>query len=157
MKRFLATTAITMICLVGISETASADMIARYDCTSTGVPTIDAIGEYPGHILSSGQFTCVASEGLLKGATYTAFSNAEWQGQNGVFISGGGVHRITGGIAVQQLIEGKGVASAPGQYDASGSGTIKFAAGSIAQLAGKTVKWTSKSNGAGRSILELTD
>jgi hypothetical protein len=149
---FLATVAI-----VGVNSVARADMIGRYECTSTGAPVIDAIGDQPAHILSAGQFTCVGVDGLLKGATYTGFANSEWSGQNGTWITGGGVHRIPGGIAVQQLIDGTGLAAAPGQYDASGTGTIKFASGSLSGLAGKTLKWTSKSAGVGRSILEFTN
>jgi hypothetical protein len=70
-------------------------------------------------------------------------------------------HRVPGGLAVGQLLEGSGSIvmkdRKPLGKDASGKAMIKFASGALASLSGKTLKWVSKPTGPNRFEQEYTE
>ena len=150
-------------CVLAISATtqiARADMIARYECNMVDFATQEPIGDRADHTLSFLHYSCVAVDGLLKGALYTGSNTVEWDGVTGRIIVGGGIHRIPGSRLVTQLTEGAvSIVMKDGKFagnDASGKGTIKFASGAYAALNGKQMKFASTPISPIRFALELT-
>jgi hypothetical protein len=68
---------------------------------------------------------------------------------------------MTGGLAVTQMLEGAGSIilkdGKPAGWETSGKSVFKFASGSLAALAGKTVSYTSKLTGLNRFSIEFAD
>jgi hypothetical protein len=147
--------------LVATSGTARADVIARYDCNIVGTLGQEPIGDRPGHMLVSFQYSCYGIDGLMKGALYTASIASEWENQKGNYLYGVGIHRTTDSYAVVQLTEGAGAvvmkAGMPAVSEASGKVVFKLASGRFSGLAGKTVNFTARLSEPGHFIYELTD
>ncbi|CCD87135.1 conserved protein of unknown function [Bradyrhizobium sp. ORS 285] len=143
------------------SGPARADSIARYDCTIVGTMGLEPIGDRPGHMLVSFQYSCVGTDGLMKGATYTANVASEWENQKGTYLYGAGIHRSPDGYAVAVLTEGKGSVQmkdgAPAISEAAGKVVFRLASGRFAALAGRTVNFTARLVGPGHLVYELTD
>ncbi|MGY3454352.1 hypothetical protein [Bradyrhizobium sp. USDA 4353] len=141
--------------------TARADTIARYDCTIVGTLGLEPISDRPGHMLVSFQYSCVGTDGLMKGATYTANVASEWENQKGTYLYGAGIHRSPDGHAVAVLTEGKGSVlmkdGAPAISEATGKVVFRLASGRFAALAGRTVNFTARLVGPGHLVYELTD
>src|SRR5260370_9214437 len=160
-KRFIATFVCSALSLIGASGFALAETIGRYECSSIGTVSPEPIDDRNGHGLMSPQYSCFCVDGLLKGSIYTASSIIEWDGPQGTYLFGGGMHRAPGGLAVSQVVEGTGsVVMKDGKavgIDASGKGVFKFASGTLAALSGKAFKFVSKPTGVGRVYTELTD
>ena len=133
----------------------------RCECSIAGSSTTEPIGDRSEHNLFSYQFSCLGVDGLMKGAVYSASQVSEWDASKGTFLFVGGVHRTAGGLAVTQMLEGTGSIAMkddkPAGTIGSGKAMFKFASGTLAQLSGKTFKWTSKSIGPNRFELEWTD
>ncbi|MGC2776272.1 MAG: hypothetical protein WA418_11645 [Bradyrhizobium sp.] len=140
---------------------ARADTIARYDCTIVGTMGLEPIGDRPGHMLVSFQYSCVGTDGLMKGAIYTANVASEWENQKGTYLYGAGIHRMTDGYAVAVLAEGTGSVvmknGTPAISEATGKVVFKLASGNFAALAGRTANFSAKLVGPGHLIYELTD
>ena len=100
-------------------------------------------------------------DGLLKGAVYSASNIGEWDGPQGTFLLAGGIHRIAGGFAVSQLLEGTGSVimkdGKPVGAIGSGKAVFKFASGTLAALSGKTFKFANKSIGLNWFELEFAE
>jgi len=160
-KRFIATLVCSALGLIGASGLALADSIGRFECSVVGTPSQEPIGDRNGHGLLSIQYSCFGVDGLLKGSVYTASNASEWDGPQGTFLSGAGILRTAGGLAVTQLIEGTGsVIMKDGKAvgtETSGKGAFKLASGPLAALSGKTFKFATKLTGVSRFSLELTD
>ncbi|WP_246739336.1 hypothetical protein [Bradyrhizobium aeschynomenes] len=141
--------------------TASADTIARYDCTIVGTMGLEPIGDRPGHMLVSFQYSCIGTDGLMKGATYTANVASEWENQKGRYLYGAGIHRSTDGYAVAVLSEGTGSVvmkdGTPAISEATGKVVFRLASGRFAELAGRTVNFTARLVGPGHLVYELAD
>jgi len=147
--------------LIAANESAQAGLLARYECNVIGPSIPEPIGDRSGHNLAVTQFSCLAVEGEMKGAVYTATNVAEWDGPKAVYQFAGGVHRIAGGFAVTQMTEGGATVimkdGQPVGSEGAGKAVIKYAAGTLAAYAGKPVAFTNKSAGLGHFILEFTD
>jgi hypothetical protein len=160
-KRFITTFVCSALSSIGASGFAFAETIVRYECSNIGAISHEPIGDRTGHGLLSVQFSCFGVDGLLKGAVYTASNISEWDGPQGTFLLGSGIHRAPGGLAVTQLTEGTGSVvmkdGKPAGTESSGKAVFKFGSGTLAAISGKVVKFTSKSTGVGRFNLELTD
>jgi hypothetical protein len=104
--RFVAAFIFSALSLVGANGSASADPIGLYECNIVGAFSQEPLGDRSGHGLMSYQYSCFGVGGLLKGATYTANLNQEWDGPKGTFLLAGGVHRVPGGLAVTEPLEG---------------------------------------------------
>jgi hypothetical protein len=161
-KRFITTFVCSALSLIGASGFALAETIGRYECSIIGTASQEPIGDRNGHNLLSWQYSCFGVDGLLKGAVVTASSISEWDGPQGTYLFGGGIHRAPGGLAVAQLVEGTGsVVMKDGKVvgtESSGKTVFKFASGTLAALSGKVVKFASKPmTGVGRFSLEFTD
>lgn len=152
--RAIAIIACTVLGVVGSVGVAHADTIGRYECNVFGVSTPEPIGDRAGHGLASYQFSCVGVDGLLKGAVYSATHVSEWAGPEGKLLLVGGVHRIVGGLAVTQMLEGSASIEMkdgkPVGLTGSGKALVQLAAGSLASLSGKTLKFATKSIGLNR-------
>jgi hypothetical protein len=160
-KRFIAAFVCSALGLTSSGGFALAETIGRYNCSIVGAASQEPIDERKGHFLASVQYSCFGVEGLLKGDVHTASSASEWDGTQGTFLIGGGIHRAPGGLAVSQITEGTGSIvikdGKPVGTDSSGKAVFKFASGTLAALSGKVFKFTSKPTGLGRFDLEFTD
>ncbi len=160
-KRLIGTLLCSALGLLGASGFAQAEGIGRYECNVVGLASIDAVGDREGHQLSSFQFSCFGVDGILKGAVYTASTVSEWDGPQMTQLLTGGVHRAPGGLAVTQMMVGTGSMISkdgkPAGWETHGKALIKFASGTLAGLAGKTVSYNSKATGPNRFTIEFTD
>ncbi|WP_366526268.1 hypothetical protein [Bradyrhizobium sp.] len=82
-KRLITTIVTSTLALVAASGAAFADVVARYECTIIGTNSPEPVGDREGHALVASQFTCVAVDGLLKGAALTGLNTTEWDGARG--------------------------------------------------------------------------
>ena len=159
-KRFIVTVMCSALGLISASGFALAETVGRYECSVVGAVSQEPIADRDGHQLTSLQYSCFGVEGMLKGAVYTGSSISEWNGPQGTYLSGGGIIRVAGGLAVTQLTEGTGSTimkdGKPAGREASGKGLFKFASGTLAALSGKTDRWEAKPAGLGRFTLEIT-
>jgi hypothetical protein len=107
------------------------------------------------------QFNCRGVDGQLKGAVYTAISVSEWDGASGTLLLGGGTHRTAGGFAVSQLLEGTSAVvlkdGKPVGMTSAGKAMFKTATGTLAALAGKPFKFTTRTTAANQFDFELVD
>ncbi len=151
----------SLLALCGANGFALADTIGKYECNVVGSAAPEPLGDRAGHGLASYQYSCVGVDGLLKGAVLSATNISEWDGPQGKFLLGGGVHRTTGGFAVSRLEQGTGSITIqdgkPVGVTSSGTAIFNLASGTLSSLSGKAVKFTSKSVGAQRFILEFQD
>jgi hypothetical protein len=76
-------------------------------------------------------------------------------------LFGGGVHRVAGGAAVSQIVEGTGSVEMkdgkPAGATNAGKLVFKFASGVLTALSGKTVDFRAKTAGVGRFVTEISD
>jgi len=158
--QFIATLCIGLG-LIGTSRFAFADSIGKYECSVVGAVAVDAIGDREGHALRTVQFNCVGVDGLLKGGVYTAISISEWTGSDGKYLLGDGVHRTAGGLAVAHTLEGTGSLimkdGKPAGTTSSGRAIFSFASGTLASLAGRAIKFVSRTTGTNQFEMEITD
>jgi hypothetical protein len=111
-------------------------------------------------MLVSFQYSCFATDGMMKGAVATTISISEWDGPKGIYLAAAGVHRIAGGLAGIQLVEGTGSIMKDGKPvgpNGAGKSVVKHASGILASLAGRTVNFASKPLGPGRFEILFTD
>jgi hypothetical protein len=97
----------------------------------------------------------------MKGAVASAYSAAEWDGPKATNLSAIGVHRVAGGLAYAQLIEGtSSVVTKDGKpvgSESSGKIVIKLASGTLAAISGKTLNFMVKPLGRNRFELDWTE
>ncbi|WP_445219989.1 hypothetical protein ACKWRH_07635 [Bradyrhizobium sp. Pa8] len=155
---------VTVLCsafsLIGMSGTALADTIGRYDCTTMATAR-EPVGDRNEHDIISFQYTCRGVDGLFKDAIVTAISVAERDNEEGTYLASFGLHRLPDGFAAEQLLEGIGYIvieddKAVG-VEAYGKTSFKFASGTLESLAERTVKFAATPTGTGRFKLEFTD
>lgn len=143
------------------TDIAVADPIGRYECNVIGAPLQDQVGDRESHALSSVQYACSGVDGLLKGAVYTSMNVSEADGPKRTLLFGGGIHRLPGGLAITQIVDGSGTVvmkdGKPAGTNASGKAVVKFASGNLRQLSGKTVTFASKPLGYNRFDLQFSD
>jgi len=158
MRKTISVLACSMLSFLA---TAHADTIARYECAVIGFPAVEPVGDRADHTLVTVEYSCVGSDGLMKGAVYTASNTTEWDGPKGTFLIGGGVHRIPGGRAVLQMTEGTALlAMKDGKLlgnETSGKALVKFASGPFAALSGKTIRFVTKPVNPIRFDIEFSD
>jgi hypothetical protein len=161
MRKFLiASILASAFGLVGASGLAHADSLGRYECNIIGPIGLDPIGDRDGHLLRSYDYSCAGIDGIFKGAVLTGVSVGEMDGSRMTFHLAGGVHRVAGGLAVGETLEGTGstvTQEGPARVTASGTMIFKFASGKLAALSGKTFKWTAKPIGFNRYEMEYGD
>ena len=150
-SRLFAVITFTTIGLISSTGFVSADPLGRYECNIVGNGNPEPVGDRAGHALVNMQYVCRGVEGLVKGAVFSANGVTEWDGPKGTFLLAGGTHRIAGGFAVTQLIEGTASVimkdDKPVGMTSAGTASVKFASGPLNALAGKTYKFSTKSTG----------
>ena len=160
-SRFTATLMCSALVSLVAAASACADTIGRYECSIVGIGNPEPLGDRADHRLLNYQFSCYGVDGLLKGAVYSAVHVSEWDGPQGNFLLAGGVHRVAGGYAVTQMLEGTGSIimkdGQPAGSASAGKAVFKLGSGSLAALSGKVAKFTSKNTGANRFELEFAD
>jgi hypothetical protein len=161
MPRWFIAFCLSAASLIAVATPARAETIARYECSVYGATAQEPIADRAGHMLVSFQYSCFAVDGMMKGAVSTAISISEWDGPKGTYLAAAGVHRIAGGLAVIELVEGTGSIimrdGKPVGPDGAGKSVVKHASGTLASLAGKTVNFASKPLGSGRFEILFTD
>ncbi|HEV2153954.1 hypothetical protein [Bradyrhizobium sp.] len=157
---------IMVCCLAGGlfsgSGVAIADTIGRYECNVVGTQAPEPIGDRNGHTLVSTQFSCFGVDGIFKNAVYSATNVTEWDGPGKARqLQAGGVHRTAGGLAVTQIVEGTGSMimkdEKPIGGQSSGTAAVRFSSGTLAPISGKTLKFTTRTTGLGRFVLEFSE
>ncbi len=161
-KHLLVTALCSTLGLISASGFALAETVGRYECNIVGAINQDPFGDRDGHVLRSVQYSCLGVQGMLKDAVYTGVSVSEWDGPKGTYLSGGGIVRAPGGLAVSQITEGTGTVvmkdGKPIGAESSGKSLYKLGTGTLAGLSGKLVRFESKPTGVGRfSIDVMTD
>jgi hypothetical protein len=160
-RRLTATLVCSALCLISTTGLLHSETLARYECTLIGTAAQELLGDRTGHALLTIQYTCVGVEGLLKDAVYTATNVAEVDGFKRTYLFGGGVHRVAGGVAVSQIVEGTGSLEIkdgkPAGATNSGKIVFKFASGILTALSGKTLNFQAKTTGVGRFVTEISD
>ncbi len=160
-KHRIATFMCSALGLFGASGIAIADPVVRYECNILGTPSQDPVGDREGHNLVSFQYSCFGVDGLMKGAVATSVSVTEWDGPKGKNLSSVGVHRLPGGLASAQLIEGTSSVvmrdGKPAGSESSGKIVIKLASGTLSAISGKTLNYTVKPLGPNRFELDWTE
>jgi len=146
--RFAAAAAVIGLCGGATAESAHSYRLA---CQAVGSSPPEPLGDREGHALTVGQVTCRVEGGPLDGAVQTGTGIWEWNGPNGVVLSGMGVVRKPGATAVIQVMEGKAaVTVVDGKITGtalSGRAVYKIATGSAAALQGKTYSFTAATTG----------
>jgi hypothetical protein len=160
-KQLALALACSALALCAGSGPALADLIGKYECNVVGTNAPEPLGDRSGHGLVNYQFSCFGVDGLLKGAVYSAIHVSEWDGPQGKFLLAGGVHRTAGGYAVTQMQEG--ISSLimqdgkPVGSTSSGTAIFNLGTGTLSSLSGKKARFTAKTIGPGRFVLELQD
>ena len=161
MRKVLVAIMASAVGLAGASGFAQADSIGRYECNIIGSIGLEPIGDRNGHVLRSYDFSCAGVDGIFKGAVTTSVTVSEIDGSQVTFHFAGGVHRMAGGLAVGETLEGTGSTVVqegnPARATASGRMIFKFASGKLASLSGKTFKWTARPIGYNRFDMEYAD
>jgi hypothetical protein len=160
-RRLTARLVCSALCLVSTIGLSHSETLARYECNIIGTSAQEALGDRSGHALLTSQYACFGVEGVLKDAVYTATNVTEVDGSKRTYLFGGGVHRVAGGIAVSQIVEGTGSLDIKDGKPAGATNTgkivFKFASGTLAALSGKTVNFNAKTTGVGRFVTEFTE
>lgn len=147
--------------LIGASGFAHADPLGRYECNIIGPISLEPIGDRAGHLLRSYDYSCAGVDGIVKGAVFSAYSISEIDGSQVTFHAAGGIHRIGGGLAVSQSLDGTGSTvmqeESAVRAIASGHMIFKLASGKLAGLSGKSFNWAVKPLGYNRFDLEYSD
>jgi hypothetical protein len=139
--------------VIGLSGNSAAESSHSYrlSCHAVGNSPAEPLGDREGHALTASQATCLVEGGPLDGGVQTGTVIWEWDGPNGVVISGMGVQRKPGATAVFALLEGKAALTVvDGKMTGtsiSGRGVYRVATGSAASLQGKTYTYTIGSSG----------
>jgi hypothetical protein len=160
-KRVVASILLSAFGLIGTSGLALGETIGRFECSVVGTSNPEPIGDREGHSLVAVQTSCLAVDGLLKGAVFTGINITEWDGEHGTYRLSGGVHRAAAGLAVTEPLEGTATAIMKDgkRVGNTGSGKIifRFASGAFAQLAGKTFNLSTKTTGPNRFEQEYSE
>jgi hypothetical protein len=159
-KRILITVACSALASINASASALAETVGRLECSVVGAASQDPIGDKDEHRLTTVQYSCLGVDGVLKDALYSGTATSEWKGSQATYLTGGGIIRVPGGLAVTLLTEGVGSAitkdGKPAGSEASGKGLFKFASGTLAAFSGKAESWHVKPAGFNRFSLELS-
>lgn len=137
------------LALIGSSGAVSAaDAVGSYHFTIVGPSVSEPVGDRPNHALQTLHYSCVGTDELFEGAIMTGNTAIEWRGTEANLLAAITTHRMPGGFAVFQLLEGKGSLvdekGRPHGSQGQGKASIRFASGGFALLPGKTLRWTSK-------------
>ncbi|WOH57890.1 hypothetical protein [Bradyrhizobium sp. BWC-3-1] len=94
-------------------------------------------------------------------ADITAVSVSEWAADQRTYLASMEFHHALEGVAIGQLSEATDFSSMEGEQGigvaTSGTTVFTFASGSLADLSGKTLKFTTKPTGLRSFELEFTD
>lgn len=132
----------------------------RYACTITAADREPA-GVRNERVILTVQYGCRIAGGLLTDAGITAVSVSEWAADKRTYLASMEFHHALEGVALGQLSEATDFSSMEGEQDigvaTSGTTVFTFASGSLADLSGKTLKFTTKPTGLRSFELEFAD
>ena len=147
--------------LISLSSAADAQSAVSWklQCQSVGNSAQEPAGDRDGHAVNVSPYSCRAEGGPMDGAVLTGVGVYEWNGTVGTGLTGHGVYRKPGALAVYQhndfkidltLADGKATG-----FTATGRGSYKMATGSAASLAGKSYSYTARPTGPGQLTVDV--
>ena len=132
----------------------------KYTCQSFSQNSWEPIGDRENHVISVGQLSCHTDSGFAEGAISTSVTMFEVDKGNAKSLSGSGVMRKTGGIAVYEITQQTwSLIMTDGKvtgFQGTGKALFTFASGSLAAYAGKTRTYTYHSTPGGQLKGEST-
>ena len=152
-----AAVALTTLSVGTLAQTA---VVYKATCQFIASPAREPLTDREGHAILVGEYSCHAETGMEEGAIMTGMNIIEYDPSDGVVLSGNGVIRKPGAVAVYQVIEQHSTRTmTDGKvtgFSGTGRGVNKLATGSMASLAGKSFTFTFKSVAGGQFLLETT-
>jgi len=149
----------SVVAVATVTQTAVLKAEAQesvYDCRYVGAPTLEPLGDREGHGLRIVDYSCVVTAGPLSGGVFTARNIYEVDKSGGTLLTGEGVYRKPGAMAVLQATDGKVeyVMSDGKMIAATVTGHSRFvmAVGSWAALSGKATVYSTKPTATGFPI-----
>ena len=154
--RYLAIAAAVVMCTSAYAQSATS---FRFLCQNIGNHPPEPLGDREGHSVGVAQFTCRTEGGPLDGAILTGSQIWEYDKTNAVALTGSGVVRQRGAVAVYQNNEGKlALTLTDGKVTGStgsGRGRYALATGAAAALNGKTYSYTFASTGPFQFVVDV--
>jgi hypothetical protein len=110
--------------------------------------------------LQVNNYACRVESGPMAGAILTGTNVLEWNGPRATVLSGNGIARKAGSIAVLHVLEGgMTLQLTDGKvtgYESSGKGVARLATGDAAALNGRTYTYVVRPAGAAEFVIEST-
>ncbi len=153
---------IAALAFTTLSATASAQtaVILKATCQGVGTSPQEPVGDRAGHAISEAQYSCRNEGGGQDGSIGTGMTIWEWDKGNAVSLSGNGVVRKPGTMAVYEITEGKNsLTMTDGKvtgFSGTAKGVYKAATGSMTALSGKSFHSTFHSIPGGQFVIETT-
>jgi hypothetical protein len=146
----------------GASLPADVQDSALHTCMYQGAPSTsrEPVGDRTGHDLHEVHYTCSVKGGAMDGAVVSAHGVYEWNGTEGRLLSGGGIARKPGSVAVFTTNTGKGSIvmqdGKPIGARNAGKATYTFGSGAASGWSGKTFSYATRPGTNGQFFVEAT-
>jgi|OpeIllAssembly_1097287.scaffolds.fasta_scaffold169590_1 hypothetical protein len=145
--------------LFGATSFGQTPLTYRYLCQSIGTGPQEPLGDRDGHNISVYSYSCRVEGGPLDGGVVTGNAIYEWNQTIAAGLTGNGVVRKPGAVAVFELSDFKNALTVvDGKvtgFSAAGHGTYKLATGTAVSLAGRTYTYTGRPNGPGQFAVDI--
>jgi hypothetical protein len=159
-SRVLTLVASLTLATLSAMAVAQSAVIYKSTCQDVGMGAREPLGDRDGHAIAVGQYSCRNEGGIEDGSIMTGGIVWEWDKNAGIMLSGNGVIRKPGALAVYQNSDGKiALTTTDGKVTGvtgTAKGVYKTASGSMAPLAGKSFNATFHSTGPGQFVIEVT-
>jgi hypothetical protein len=159
-SRTLNVAAAVALATLSVGTLAQTAVVYKATCQFIGSPAREPLADREGHTIAVAEYSCHAETGMQEGAIMTGMNIIEYDPSDGVVLSGNGVIRKPGSVAVYQVIEQHSARTmTDGKvtgFTGASRGVYKLATGSMASLAGKSFTSTFRTIGGGQFLLETT-
>jgi hypothetical protein len=146
--------------LVGSMAAAGVAAAQSKSVCNTFQSNSDAFGDRDGHSVSVSEYACTVTGGLLDGGVTKGIGYWDVSGGTFAMLSGNGVVRKPGALAVFQQLEGKlNLVMKDGKpvgWNGAGRARYVAASGSMSPLHGKAFRWQAASTGFNTFTIEST-
>ena len=133
---------VATILLAAIPNASAQTSKSGFPCQIVGPNELEPLGDRDGHALGVTSYSCHADSGPLSGGVWTATAIWEFDGPKATLVTNNGVVRKRGGVGVYQDTQGTLTLvmanGKPAGWTATGEGHWIMAAGSVADMAGKS-------------------
>ena|SRR5664279_581529 len=159
-SRILNVAASLALTTLSMSTLAQTPVTFKSTCQDVGFAAREPLGDRDGHSIEVIQYSCRNEGGVEDGTLMTGMVIWEWDKTTCVMLSGNGVVRKPGALAVFQNSESKAsltiVDGKVTGITGTSNGVYKTATGGMASLAGKSFTSTFHSIGGGQFVIEVT-